>query len=895
MKEHIKARLQGLMAYLDDSTVEVRERIFVLLSLIALSGIVLALVAGIIIGENPESLAFTFLGFVIFATIVYLGYRLRKLSAAAIVAAAFTIFVTQPLNFITSGGVYGGAALWWLFSLLYVGMILKGKTRVFFFTAAAVIVSGCWYLQYTNPKLVIEHERDAVFADSLGSLVIVCVLLMILICFQAWLYEKENVRVEEQRKQIEDLNAAQSSLFSSLSHEIRTPINTIIGLNEMILRENASEEINEDAENIKVAGTMLLHLINDILDMSKLESGQMELDVHSYRTGEMLSEIVGMFWLRAHEKGLDFRVEIAPDMPSELSGDEIRIRQILINVINNAIKYTPAGSVKLSVQMERIEGNRVKIIYTVADTGIGIRKESISHLFDAFSRADGEGTRYIEGTGLGLSIVKQLVELMGGKVSVNSIYTKGSTFVIEIPQYVVDAQVMEDIVIERRKNPSRRSSYRQSFEAPEAKVLTVDDTEANLLVVEKLLRDTKVQMTVARSGAEALKATLDTAFDVIFMDHMMPEMDGIECMHRIREQTGGMSREARIVALTANAGGANAALYEKEGFDGYIVKPISGKELENELCRLLPRTLVTFTGTDDAIIEDSIVRTNEHRKKSMVAITTESVADLPMEVKKKFGIEVIPYRIVTETGVFKDGEDLQTLGTLAYLGSGRKAYSIPPTAEEYERFFAGALESANNVVHLAQSSKVRQSGCEAALFAASSFDNVFVIDSKQLSGGLTLLALEACRLAREGRGTAYITEWISAMRGKVHSSFVVDNIDYLVSQYEIRPVLSKIAKAFMLHPILYINDGRLRLYGVRMGSIRSTAKHYIASAFPMPQTIDKSMLLIVYAGLDIDELEWIKNQVARRIPFEQVILQCASPAIAVNSGPGAFGLLYRTL
>ena len=334
-----------------------------------------------------------------------------------------------------------------------------------------------------------------------------------------------------------------------MSHEIRTPINTIIGLNEMIMREKVSDEVAEDAANIRAASNMLLHIINDILDMSKISSGQMKLTPVSYHPGNMLSDIVGMLWMRAKEKGLEFHVEISPDIPAELFGDEVRIKQILINLLNNAIKYTKKGSVTLSIQNNGITDGVADIMYSVTDTGMGIRKESIPYLFTAFKRVDEEQNRYIEGTGLGLSIVKELTELMGGVVTVNSVYTQGSTFVVEIPQKVTDFATIGKIDLEKKQLTNTSGEYRSSFEAPEAKVLVVDDNESNLLVVTKLLRETLVNVDTAQSGAAALELTQEKEYDVILMDHLMPEMDGIECFIRSRNRSEGSARSPRLSLL----------------------------------------------------------------------------------------------------------------------------------------------------------------------------------------------------------------------------------------------------------------------------------------------------------------------------------------------------------
>ena len=398
-----------------------------------------------------------------------------------------------------------------------------------------------------------------------------------------------------QKDEIEDLSKAQNHFFASISHEIRTPINTIIGLDEMILRSNISDEVREDAENIQSAGKILLHLLNDLLDLSKIASGMMELTKAPYRTKEMFSEIYGMLKIRAQEKGLDFFVVLSPMIPERLLGDEVRIKQILINLINNAIKYTKDGCIKLYVDCAENNGI-MDVIYTIEDTGMGIKDSSIPHLFTAYKRIDEDRTKYIEGTGLGLSIVKQLTTLMGGDIDVSSVYGKGSRFAVLIPQPIVDSTPIGDFDVTSPLLKENSDVYYSSIEAPGADVLIVDDTPANIVVAKKLLRDTKVNIDTAQGGEEALSKTLNKHYDVIFMDHFMPGMDGVECAGKIRVQADGKCREnTKIVVLTANVAPENEAFYIKSGFDGYLTKPITGRSIEEELKRQLPKDMVTET------------------------------------------------------------------------------------------------------------------------------------------------------------------------------------------------------------------------------------------------------------------------------------------------------------
>ena len=298
--------------------------------------------------------------------------------------------------------------------------------------------------------------------------------------------------------------------------------------------------------------------------------------------------------------------------------------------------------------------NRVRVWYSVADTGQGVKKENIPYLFNAFKRVDEEKNRHIEGTGLGLNIVRQLVELMGGEISVNSVYTKGSTFIVTLEQDIVDEKELGTFTLASRIRTHEGEQYKQSFEAPEARLLVVDDNDMNLLVVCKLLSDTKLQIDTASSGAECLKLAQTQHYDAILMDHMMPEMNGIECLHALRTQPGGLCQDVPVIALTANAGSDNQLLYRKEGFSGYLAKPVSGALLEAAVLSILPKELVKLSDETsqteigkDIMIFDQVPRTS-------IIVTTDSVCDLPESLKKEFSISVCPYYVATNDGRFLD-------------------------------------------------------------------------------------------------------------------------------------------------------------------------------------------------------------------------------------------------
>lgn len=494
--------LKKIIQPIRDSNVSLQERLFRLLTLIGLIGMAFAVLMGVAAGEGLANNIGMALGFLILFVIVYFSTKYRRIQTGAVIIGGLLLYVVTPFNFLTTGGPYGGAASWCILAVVFVALLVENKVKYFMIVTGLFVFLTTYFWSYLYPSVLAVHTIQMVYLDSAVSMVVVAAVICGMLLFQNAVYRSANRMAQQQKKEIEELNQAQNRFFSSMSHEIRTPINTIIGLNEMIMREDISDEVAENAENIQAASRMLLTLINDILDMSKMESGKMDIVPVSYDVGSMLSDIVNMIWVRAQEKGLEFHIDVDQSMPSRLMGDEVRIKQVLINVLNNAVKYTAEGSVTLSIQCRKQEPGYAQIIYSVTDTGMGIKKENIPHLFSAFKRVDEEKNRYIEGTGLGLSIVKQLVDLMGGDITVNSVYTKGSTFIITLPQEIVSEKEIGYLDFEERHVTNTRKRYQTSFEAPRARVLVVDDNETNLMVAEKLLRDTKVQTETVDSGVE---------------------------------------------------------------------------------------------------------------------------------------------------------------------------------------------------------------------------------------------------------------------------------------------------------------------------------------------------------------------------------------------------------
>ena len=399
---------------------------------------------------------------------------------------------------------------------------------------------------------------------------------------------------ETQREKLsaEASSEAKTSFLANMSHEIRTPINAIIGMDEMIIRESKEAGIIRYANNIRNASKTLLSLINDILDFSKVESGKMEIINSNYQVSSMLNDLVNMIQSRASDKSLELILDIDEQLPCELYGDEVRLRQIITNLLTNAVKYTKEGSVTLKIRVTKLENSIGRLDVAVIDTGIGIRKEDQGKLFDSFQRVDEVKNHNIEGTGLGLALTKYLLEAMGSKLLLESEYGKGSAFYFGLEQKIVDDTPIGDYQKMYEKSRQENERYRESFQAPDALILVVDDTRMNLEVCKGLLKKTKVQIDVAESGAECLQMCEQKEYHLILLDHKMPHMDGVECLQRIRKQEEGLNTNTTVIALTANAITGAKEYYLKNGFDDYLSKPVQGEKLEQLLCQYLPSELL---------------------------------------------------------------------------------------------------------------------------------------------------------------------------------------------------------------------------------------------------------------------------------------------------------------
>lgn len=397
--------------------------------------------------------------------------------------------------------------------------------------------------------------------------------------------------LKEEKNRANLANQAKSTFLAQMSHEIRTPVNAIIGMDEMILRESREAEVKSYAMDIKNAAHALLGIINDILDLSKIEAGKMEIMETEYDLGDLIHDVVNLISGKARDKNLDFRLFVNQNLPSKLWGDEGRIRQILVNLLNNGVKYTHSGHVTLDVD-GYVEDDQAFLQFSVSDSGIGIRREDMDRLFEAFARLEEKQNRQIEGTGLGLNITNLLLLKMGSRLEVSSTYGKGTVFSFELRQKIVDDTRVGKLE-QRVRGKSGQYQYEASFTAPSAKVLVVDDDAINRKVFSGLLKKTEIQISEAVSGRECLKLCKTEKYDLIFLDHQMPDLDGIETL-RLLQTEENPNRLTPVIALTANAISGAREKYLETGFQGFISKPMVPERLEKVLQELLPLEKLNF-------------------------------------------------------------------------------------------------------------------------------------------------------------------------------------------------------------------------------------------------------------------------------------------------------------
>lgn len=494
--------------------------------------------------------------------------------------------------------------LWLIILLLLIGGIIYlpleysvkpiymyGKAFNYTYYNASIITTILLILLAINKNKLIKSRRLPLVLFGIAILIIFSIQFMynnlllissalaLVTVFMYFILVNPDIRYIDElnklREEAESANKAKTDFLASMSHEIRTPMNAIIGLTDSALTNELPNSVREDIKNINNAGQILLEIINNILDISKIEEGKMELVNTNYNISNIVLELTNIVTVRIGEKPIKFITNIDPNIPSKLYGDETKLFQICLNLLNNACKYTEKGEIKFTIT-SKVSADLAYLTISVTDTGMGIKKEDFDKLFEKFTRLDKEVNQSIEGTGLGLVITKEMVNLMNGKINVSSTYGKGSTFTVVVPQKIIDHSIIGVI-----SNLDLREKKIEYFNGSNYKILIVDDNKLNLKVAEKLLRPYGFQVTVVTSGLACLNYTKKTKYDLIFLDHMMPEMDGIQTLRYLKQRVDFVNTP--IVALTANAISGMKEMYLREGFDDYISKPIDRVKLDEVL------------------------------------------------------------------------------------------------------------------------------------------------------------------------------------------------------------------------------------------------------------------------------------------------------------------------
>ena len=559
-----------------------RVRLF---NVLALVGGMISLINGISSYANNQdsvilglNLGIAVLSFVL----LFYAYKSGRYQFCYVVTIITIFLMMFPYLFFKSGGYKGGMVSFYIFGILFTVFMLEGKAMFFTAFTEMVVYISTIMIAYQNPQMVVwfSSEKEVVM-DLLIGFCASSISVAAVMYLHFRMYNKQQEILEEARIEAQSANKAKSAFLANMSHEIRTPINVMLGMNEMILRESESEEIRQYAKSIERSGSYLISLINNILDISRIESGKMEIEEGKYELRQLLDEVMLIAEKQAEQKSLKMNLIFDKTLPAYLIGDVIHIKQILLNLINNAVKYTKEGQIDIKVSKNAEE---TKLIFEVKDTGIGIKEENLPILFDAFMRVDSKKNKKIKGTGLGLAIAKQLAEQMDGMIWVESVYGKGSSFFVQLPmKKVSDGKISN---VEWKETDERK---RRSFVAPQAKILIVDDNPENLMVTRSLLKRTAVFVDTAASGEECVHKVRQNVYDLILLDYMMPQMDGIDT---IRELKKDVQFHIPVIALTADVTKGIEQTFLREGFCAYLSKPVMWSKLEDLLMKYLRDDLV---------------------------------------------------------------------------------------------------------------------------------------------------------------------------------------------------------------------------------------------------------------------------------------------------------------
>lgn len=569
--------------------------------------------SGSVLQDDKRVKKVVFYVYILFATyFIMMFYRFQKAPMFVIVTLA-TMLISFLVTFIrkTTVKIHGLCMSGCLFAIVAMYGLIPGEHNRLtdMFLAAAVVVSLyqkmelnifmlistiVYYLYMVLAGRYISQTGSFDVSETILDLLIILIGSLMLLVVIAW-NKQLQVRLKQKAEEAETAANSKSAFLANISHEIRTPLNAILGMNELVLRESRQPHIKEYAMYIKNSGKSLLTIISDILDLSKIESGKVYLVNENYSLSSLVEDVERSIQKRIMEKGLELKIYVEPELHENLKGDEVRIKQIIMNLLTNAVKYTEKGEVRLYIT-GTVMDNKQNLTIEVSDTGIGMRSEDMDKLFTNFERLDLKRNRSVEGTGLGLPITKNLLVAMGGDITVSSVYGEGSTFTATVGQEIVNEEQIGDYRKKYKEKLHHEVRYHESFHAEDARILVVDDNEVNLKIVVGLAKNTKLQIDTALSAAEGLKLIRQHSYQLLLIDHMMPEMDGIEMLQHVKTMDGGIYKDIPAVAITANALSGAKQTYLDAGFCGYLSKPIDPERFEQIIKDNLPQEYVTECG-----------------------------------------------------------------------------------------------------------------------------------------------------------------------------------------------------------------------------------------------------------------------------------------------------------
>lgn len=569
--------------------------------------------SGSVLQDDKRVKKVVFYVYILFATyFIMMFYRFQKAPMFVIVTLA-TMLISFLVTFIrkTTVKIHGLCMSGCLFAIVAMYGLIPGEHNRLtdMFLAAAVVVSLyqkmelnifmlistiVYYLYMVLAGRYISQTGSFDVSETILDLLIILIGSLMLLVVIAW-NKQLQVRLKQKAEEAETAANSKSAFLANISHEIRTPLNAILGMNELVLRESRQPHIKEYAMYIKNSGKSLLTIISDILDLSKIESGKVYLVNENYSLSSLVEDVERSIQKRIMEKGLELKIYVEPELHENLKGDEVRIKQIIMNLLTNAVKYTEKGEVRLYITGTVVD-NKQDLTIEVSDTGIGMRSEDMDKLFTNFERLDLKRNRSVEGTGLGLPITKNLLVAMGGDITVSSVYGEGSTFTATVGQEIVNEEQIGDYRKKYKEKLHHEVRYHESFHAEDARILVVDDNEVNLKIVVGLAKNTKLQIDTALSAAEGLKLIRQHSYQLLLIDHMMPEMDGIEMLQHVKTMDGGIYKDIPAVAIMANALSGAKQTYLDAGFCGYLSKPIDPERFEQIIKDNLPQEYVTECG-----------------------------------------------------------------------------------------------------------------------------------------------------------------------------------------------------------------------------------------------------------------------------------------------------------